>query len=352
MLFFMFSLLLEPGLPAKTFIQTGEIGMVNLHQTALAGDGSVYVLSLINYKIKKFDARGQLVKTFGGKGQGPGEFNYPTRLFIENDRIYVWDIEESRFSEFHQDGTFMAWKSPPRHGVDIVRKRGGWAYGTWVSAVKSEPNAVVTLFLADEEFKQVQPIAESRGNGYGATFIAERGKSIYTPVHPVPKLEVSRDGKRIYLLSPTTLDVTIFDENGNPVGQLKKNMPRLPFNPDWANIRLEEVKRIYRDRTYQTSYYKEFPVVRSFLASPGGDLVFRLWTFEPHKTDKTIALRENGSASNLNLPWRDWHRWLAQDGDRVLLARVNPETELCELVWCPGTNIERFMQDHPSSDEE
>jgi DNA-binding beta-propeller fold protein YncE len=67
--------------------------------TGLARDaarGRVYVADTHAHDIKVFDDRGELLETFGRRGEAPGEFNFPTHLAFANDRLYVTDAMNSR----------------------------------------------------------------------------------------------------------------------------------------------------------------------------------------------------------------------------------------------------------------
>lgn len=53
---------------------------------------NIYVLDSGNFRIQKFDQNGQYLQTIGKKGQGPGEFENPSRVFLDTkDNIYVTD---------------------------------------------------------------------------------------------------------------------------------------------------------------------------------------------------------------------------------------------------------------------
>lgn len=52
---------------------------------------------------------GSALRTIGQRGGGPGEFNYPTNLFVSRDgRLYVTDTLNFRIQAFNADGTFAA----------------------------------------------------------------------------------------------------------------------------------------------------------------------------------------------------------------------------------------------------
>jgi hypothetical protein len=54
-------------------------------------DSYIYVTDNMDYSLKKFDDKGNLIKKTGRKGQGPGEFLAPRYLGISNELLYVTD---------------------------------------------------------------------------------------------------------------------------------------------------------------------------------------------------------------------------------------------------------------------
>lgn len=70
---------------------------------AVDKDGNIYVLDRGNHRIQKYDKNGQYLLTIGSKGQGPGEFQNPSDIFIgSNGNIYVNDFQ--RISIFDEEG--------------------------------------------------------------------------------------------------------------------------------------------------------------------------------------------------------------------------------------------------------
>ena len=74
----------------------------------VAPDGSVFAASNRQHVIFKFDPQGTLIKSFGQKGQGPGDFNGPDTLSILDGRyLVVGEYALShRISLFDLDGNF------------------------------------------------------------------------------------------------------------------------------------------------------------------------------------------------------------------------------------------------------
>ena len=67
---------------------------------------NLFVLDLLSMSVKKFDIRGQFVKSISRQGRGPGELFYPSIMFIDNDTLNVISIPSSKISKFDLDGNF------------------------------------------------------------------------------------------------------------------------------------------------------------------------------------------------------------------------------------------------------
>src|SRR5690606_21103404 len=70
-------------------------------------DGSVAVLDGTDLVVKVFDANGGHLRTFGGKGGGPAEFQGVTRLALRGDTIVVHDWRLSKLAEFTLHGELI-----------------------------------------------------------------------------------------------------------------------------------------------------------------------------------------------------------------------------------------------------
>lgn len=57
-------------------------------------EGAIYVTDAMDYSLKKFDAGGNLLKTAGRRGDGPGEFSAPRA--VDSSGHYVFVSEEAR----------------------------------------------------------------------------------------------------------------------------------------------------------------------------------------------------------------------------------------------------------------
>ncbi len=108
----------------------GVIGRGLLRRpTGLARDprsGLLFVADTYAHDIKVFDDAGTLVRVIGGRGDGPGEFNFPTYLAFAKGELYVTDTLNSRIQVFGADGEVLA-RSFGKRGLyvgNLVRPKG------------------------------------------------------------------------------------------------------------------------------------------------------------------------------------------------------------------------------------
>lgn len=86
----------------------GEFGAGVLKRpTGVARDaqrGRIYVADTHAHDIKVFDDAGVLLATWGRRGSGPGELNYPTHLALSNGTLIVSDSLNARVQGFDSEG--------------------------------------------------------------------------------------------------------------------------------------------------------------------------------------------------------------------------------------------------------
>jgi hypothetical protein len=89
-----------------------------IHEIQVDDEGRIYVDDARNYRIQIFDRNGNYAKTIGRQGQGPGEFQQPTKLRVHPraNRLYVRDIPSRRISIFNLLGNYLG-SVPTQHSV-------------------------------------------------------------------------------------------------------------------------------------------------------------------------------------------------------------------------------------------
>jgi DNA-binding beta-propeller fold protein YncE len=102
-------------------------------------------------RVAKFSKDGTLIKAWGRKGSGPGEFNVPHRLAIDSSgRLFVADRANNRIQVFDQDGKFL-----------VEWKQFGRPSGVYIDAGD-------TIYVADSESNTTQNPGFKRGLRIGS----------------------------------------------------------------------------------------------------------------------------------------------------------------------------------------
>lgn len=93
----------ELGLIARLDRQGNSIGTIGkgylTRPTGVAYDpssGRIYVADTADHQIKLFDLQGTLLDVWGVRGDGPGEFNFPTYIAVADGKLYVSDTINAR----------------------------------------------------------------------------------------------------------------------------------------------------------------------------------------------------------------------------------------------------------------
>lgn len=73
-----------------------------INDIAVDKDNNIYILDFVNYKVAKFDLKGQFIRNYGlGRGQGPGEFQFPTSVCVDfSGNVYICDSTQRKISVF------------------------------------------------------------------------------------------------------------------------------------------------------------------------------------------------------------------------------------------------------------
>jgi streptogramin lyase len=87
--------------------------------------GNIYISDgYVNSRVAKFDKNGDWVTSFGEPGKGPGQFNTPHAIAIDDkDNVYVGDRGNQRVQVFDTDGKYLReWKItiPPDYTTRAV----------------------------------------------------------------------------------------------------------------------------------------------------------------------------------------------------------------------------------------
>jgi len=89
--------------------------------TELGDDGCYYVTDFGDQRIAVFDRDGEYSHSIGREGEGPGEFRYPSILWIRDGQIAVYDQGLSRTLIFETSGNYVKQYSLPLTGFNAYQ---------------------------------------------------------------------------------------------------------------------------------------------------------------------------------------------------------------------------------------
>jgi hypothetical protein len=115
---------------------------------AFAPNGSFYVLDVGNLRVQAFDAQRRFVRSWGGTGDGPGQYRGPTSILVGPDgTVYVLEEVREVVESYDPDGNVLG-------SVVVPPAAGGGEFTTNGLAIdkdgnyyitRADPNAVVEL---------------------------------------------------------------------------------------------------------------------------------------------------------------------------------------------------------------
>ena len=81
----------------------------------------ICVLDPSGFRVILFDAKGKVLKSFGQKGQGPGEFQAPSEIAIDSQgQLYVFDAMTKKIAVFSKDGEWIENRDLPQGVVAVM----------------------------------------------------------------------------------------------------------------------------------------------------------------------------------------------------------------------------------------
>jgi hypothetical protein len=227
----------------------------------VAPDGSIFAASSRQHTIFKFDSTGSFIKSFGQEGQGPGDFNNPSKLSIL-DKKYLVVGEYAlghRISLFDLDGNFVKLlKTDQSVYYPTAIKEGKVAYiGITHSKLdKQQTVQTQTVFIKDvqtqEEIKLHTFKTPSRSIELkmgGAVTFDDNGGWIYLGQTHEGNLAVGVSTESIVTVyGPDGSKLYEFSLKGDPVLVTKEMIRR------YKEIGLNQIRQ---DPNFQKSYWKE-----------------------------------------------------------------------------------------------
>jgi hypothetical protein len=129
----------DDSLPENIFFESAS-------SIACGKNGNIYVCDYKANNIKMFNSKGEFLKIIGKKGQGPGDFSWPFRIEVTENRLVVWELRNQRISLLDLNGNFIK-------SIKFSLNRG------WPNKIRVLPDNKIVIeiekiFYNEKEFPQ------------------------------------------------------------------------------------------------------------------------------------------------------------------------------------------------------
>ncbi len=263
----------------------------------VAPDGSLFIASSRQHKIFKFDPEGNLTKSFGQEGQGPGDFSVPGDLSILDGELLVVGEYASmqRISLFDLEGNFKKLLKTGRPPFRPIALRDGKiAYliynyrGDSPTARKKIASVLIRDIDSDEEIKVAEFTFNSEllrvgrmfyGFGEetnGAFFIvSSKEGDLIVGNSLLPSFDVfSPDGTRI---STIPINIEPIPVSKRVISEYKKHQIDLMSQHEgMSQNQIQETVREMKKASWDHLFGETLPLYREVLVDAEGNiLVFR-----------------------------------------------------------------------------
>jgi hypothetical protein len=91
------------------FTISSETGLRAARDLAVDNQGNIYIFDYDDYVIRKFDAAGELLRSFGGTGEEPGQFQHLMALEVHGDSLVA--LDPGSITVFDLSGTVRSRRS-------------------------------------------------------------------------------------------------------------------------------------------------------------------------------------------------------------------------------------------------
>ena len=217
-----------------------------LRSVQVDNDENIYILDAQYIKVRVYDKFGKHIRSFGKKGQGPGEFGWPSRLLMTTgDKLAMLDSMNRRFSYYSKEGECLKEINLGKQG-SVIRAwpdSQGNIYGNIGEYTGNSSKMVLTKFDAD--FNRISKIAEME---------RERKMGEINPILYRIVYNVLPDD-RIIWANNLEYCIHVVSPSGNLIKKIHKN-----YNPvTISKADKERIKKEYEEIDMPSSFNRVFP---------------------------------------------------------------------------------------------
>jgi hypothetical protein len=234
--------------------KTLEIGKKDLMFASIASvcedsDSNLYVLDRMEHKVFLFSPEGELIKTFGQKGQGPGDYQHPHLLaYTPQGQLVVAD-EMYNLSFLNKKGDFIERiHLDGRLAVSFIGEDRfyGWIWG--------EDNR--SQVMVDKQNNVLKNFFQVPLSAFSVSAPDESGRLVmfnYSREEFAPSLQFAHFGRYSTVGIGDKYDILILDEKGETTSRIRREIPPDNFSKKEKKYFEKDIEEIGKEHGWPRS---------------------------------------------------------------------------------------------------
>jgi hypothetical protein len=174
--------------------------------------------------IKVFDKTGKHIRTFGKHGQGPGEIQSPSRMYLKGGKdIGILDNANNRFSYFSKDGKCLKELALVKYRPSwVMPDSKGYSYG---DTFYFEKKIKFVLYKYDQELNPVKTITEFERNASPGSSNPFMERLVYQVTADDHFIWANNYEYLFHILDPSGNEIKIVSKDVDPTKISEKGFP-------------------------------------------------------------------------------------------------------------------------------
>lgn len=229
--------------------------------------GNIYTLDPKDIKIRVFDNGGMLLRTFGRRGQGPGEFSGPGSIQVRDDRkLQVFDVLNRRLSLLTLDGKSI--RDIPAGGhVAIVIKSDSRGRSYFQDLQVKENRQIQEIFVCDASLRPVRTIS---------SYESPWNRDVIGAFSPRFFADAAKDGGLIYGLT-SAYEINVVNPDGKTIRRILKDYdPKKITSADKEQF-LKRFERPNAPFRFKYEFPEYFPAVEMIIVDDRNQIYARTY---------------------------------------------------------------------------
>jgi hypothetical protein len=235
-----------------------EIGRKDLMFASIASvcedpDANVYVLDRMEHKVLKFSSTGELIRTFGQKGQGPGDFQNPHLLAIAPKGQLVVADEMYNLTFLSSEGNFI--ERVHLDGRLAVGFIGEDRYYAWIWGRENRSQVMI-----DGKNNILKNFYRVPISAFSVSAPDESGRLVlfnYSMSEFAPALLFAHSGRYSALGIGDKYDILILDEDGQTIARLNREIQPERFSKREKKYIEKEIEAYGEERGWPGSVIRD-----------------------------------------------------------------------------------------------